>query len=278
MDRITSVIVLVLIFILIIIVSIQLYHKFSYLFIFILLLSFLFEILWGYFHSIKQLYKNFPQDKIQILKTRCDKGENKILNFNYSLNIDNLNLYTAVWKVFMFLCIPTLLTEILIFLPLLIIFKILPFLEYLRIIWNILSFLLLLQLCFWVHEFAHIIVAHLSKGVEYVVKTPIKYKFLEICLAGGILTKYEFRFESIWKKLCCAISGPFANLILALILLMLYFYTNITIFYIGFIMNVIILYIHLLPVTLGEISFDGESFVHELALFKMKKIDLYKNV
>ncbi|MEW6608167.1 MAG: hypothetical protein AB1414_12110 [bacterium] len=297
--------------------SIQLYYKLSYLSILILLVSFFLEIITGYVLSIKHLEesidisslrddihidiyniapsnfsiilttlkllgKKFSPEEIQILKQKIknDNEGSDILNFNYSIKVDHLNLHSGLWKVFIFFCLPTLITESLIFLPLFIIFKILPpFSEYLKVMWNILSFLLLFQICFWGHEFGHVFVTHLVKGVEYVVKTPFKYKCLEVCLAGGILTKFEFRFERFGKRLWCPIAGPFVNLMLAFIFLIPYFYTNITLFYIGFMMNIVMFYIHLLPVTVEGISFDGKNFVQELALFRMskryKKIDFF---
>jgi len=305
MDRILGAIILVLIAIVIIIVSTQLYYKFSYLSIFLLLLSFFFEIVTGYFFSIKQLEKSsdvsllndthldisnidhskfsnllttlrlldkkFSPNEIQTLKINYDNEGSNILNFKYAIQIDNLTLPTTLWRVFTFFCLPTLLSEILFFLPTFLLFKIPILSGYFKILWDILSFLLLLQISSWVHEFAHIIVSHLVKGVEYVVKTPFKYRFIEICLAGGILTKFEFRFETFWKKLSCAISGLFANLILALLFLILYFYTTIILFYIGFIINIVIFYIHSLPITVVDVPFDGKIFVQELALFKMSK-------
>jgi hypothetical protein len=233
-----------------VIITIQLYYKISYSSIFCLILSFCGEVIIGCFCFTKQSERimELERDTNDIFSSNKIRG--KLSDFRSLIKIDNLNFLSCLWKVFAFLCLPTLLTEFLLFLPIFFLFKF--FLsEYLKIVVGIFSFLLLFQLCFWIHEFGHILSAHFSKGISYVVKTPLKYRFFEICLTGGIFNKPEARD----KRFLCAIAGPGADLIFGLLFLLLYFYTKITLFYIGFIMNIAFLYINLLPLKCIRTSF-----------------------
>lgn len=182
-----------------------------------------------------------------------------------TMKIDNLNLFSLLWRSFAFICLPTLLTELFIFLLVYSPFKIFGFLKAGDMLFNAFFIILLFQSCFWIHEFGHIVIAHFLKQIDYVVKVPFKYRFFEVCFMAGIFNKPEGK-----GRFLCAISGPGANLILGLLFLALYFYTNIILFYTGFVMNIIIFCINLLPLSVSGFPFDGKNICQELALFMRK--------
>ncbi|MEW6104329.1 MAG: hypothetical protein AB1630_11050 [bacterium] len=129
------------------------------------------------------------------------------------------------------------------------------------------------------HEFAHIIVGNFFQAIKYVVKIPIiKYKLFEICLGGGMVTKSEFRSDSFGKRLCCSGAGPLTDFILGLFFLIFYSYTNLPLFYIGFIINISLLYLNLLPLTIGGMPFDGKNITQELAFFTINRYGVKKDV